>query len=101
HVPAATKPGTYTGTMTATNGSIIHSEQLTLTVDTPPLVCPTCIQDSWSLMTVLSGIVLVSSVATGLVFPRINKEPRVGGSLNNAVVVSSLASIAVIASFGS
>src|SRR6266487_2521328 len=100
HVPVATKPGTYTGTMTATNGSIIHSEQLTLTIDPPPLVCPTCIQDSWSLMTVLSGIVLVSSVATGLVFPRMNKGPRMGWIIENAVLVSSLASIGVLASFG-
>jgi hypothetical protein len=101
HVPAATKPGTYAGTITATNGSITHTEQLTLTVDPPPLACPTCIQDSWSLMTVLSGIVLVSSVATGLVFPRMNKGPRIGWIVRNVVLVSSLASIGVIASFGS
>src|SRR5206468_11110859 len=92
-VPANATVGRYTGLLTSTNGSITHTEALTLTVDPPLPACPTCFPSVWSPMTILSAAIASSSVGTGIVFPRINKNPKFIRLVENVVLVSSLVSI--------
>src|SRR5207247_3680134 len=47
-------------------------------------------------ITILSAAIASSSVATGIVFPRINKNPKFIRLVENVVLVSSLVSIGVI-----
>ncbi|HEV2119374.1 MAG TPA: hypothetical protein VGS11_04625 [Candidatus Bathyarchaeia archaeon] len=98
-VPASTQPGNYSGTITATNGSITHTEPMTLTVYPPYDTCPRCIPSSWSSMTLLSGLVLFASTVTGAVFPRISKNPMLRWTVKNIALVTSLAAIGVIVTF--
>ncbi len=95
-VPTNATVGRYTGLLTSTNGSITHTEALTLTVDPPLPACPTCFPSVWSPMTILSAAIASSSVGTGIVFPRINKNPKFIRLVENVVLVSSLVSIGVI-----
>src|SRR5205809_7320730 len=95
-VPTNATVGRYTGLLTSTNGSITHTEALTLTVDPPLPACPTCFPSVWSPMTILSAAIASSSVGTGVVFPRINKNPQFIRLVANVVLGSSLVSIGVI-----
>ena len=95
-VPTNATVGRYTGILTATNGSITHTEALTLTVDPPLPACPTCFPSVWSPMTILSAAIASSSVGTRIVFPRINKNPKFTRIVGAVVLVSSLVSIGVI-----
>jgi len=69
---------------------------LTLTVDPPLPACPTCFPSVWSSITILSAAVALSSLGTGIVFPRVNNNPKFTRIVENVVLVSSLVSIGVI-----